>query len=235
MVKPDFFDSGSLAECSHSARLAFIGLWVMADDKGHAKLSIRKLKKQIFPFDDLSDSGFVDLLGELEKVGCIKAYEVDGEEFVDVVNFSVYQTVKNPSKTTIPDPPSSIAKAKRTTRFSGAKQGSNPSLTHYLPTTGECGKPAAEALGEEGLYPGTYPSLTHDMPPSNERSKEENSFPKEKEFSPSAPHGAVAEVTVPRVAHCPVCDSEIKRFDGEPMWVECPVCGTVKREAIAWR
>lgn len=52
---------------------------------------------------------------------------------------------------------------------------------------------------------------------------------------PLATHGAAAEVTAPRVAHCPVCDSEIKRFDGEPMWVECPVCGTVKREAIAWR
>ena len=44
MVKPDFFDSGSLAECSRSARLAFIGLWVMGDDNGNVKFSVRKLK-----------------------------------------------------------------------------------------------------------------------------------------------------------------------------------------------
>ena len=84
MVKPDFFDSGSLAECSRSARLAFIGLWVMGDDNGNVKFSVRKLKKQIFPFDDMPDADFVSLLAELERVGCIKAYEVDGEEYVTV-------------------------------------------------------------------------------------------------------------------------------------------------------
>lgn len=98
MVKPDFFDSGSLAECSRSARLAFIGLWVMGDDNGNVKFSVRKLKKQIFPFDDMPDADFVSLLAELERVGCIKAYEVDGEEYVSTVNFKVYQTVKNPSR-----------------------------------------------------------------------------------------------------------------------------------------
>ena len=35
MVKPEFFDSESLAKCSMAARLAFIGLWVEADDFGH--------------------------------------------------------------------------------------------------------------------------------------------------------------------------------------------------------
>ena len=176
MVKPDFFDSGSLAECSHSARLAFIGLWVMGDDNGNVKFSVKKLKKQIFPFDDMPDADFVSLLAELERVGCIKAYEADGEEYVSTVNFKVYQTVKNPSKTTVPEPPPSLSKQPRTRRFQDAER--------VMLATGGCGEPAAacgetngEPLGEDGGCAGAGSAPAHDVPPSKERSKEEVIFP----------------------------------------------------------
>lgn len=125
MVRPDFFMSESLAECSHSARLAFIGLWVMGDDNGNQKLSIRKLNRQIFPDDGLSAEEFAGLLGELERQGCIRVYEAEGQEYLNVTNFGVYQYVRNPAKSSNPEPPKGLPK--RTGYF--ARRGANTVLT----------------------------------------------------------------------------------------------------------
>lgn len=105
MIKPEFFDSESLGACSIPSRLAFIGLWVEADDYGRMKLQPKRLMKRIFPYDRINLSKFVSYLAELERVGCIRTYEVDGEEYIYVPNFNVYQTINRPSKSTIPEPP----------------------------------------------------------------------------------------------------------------------------------
>lgn len=104
MVKPEFFDSESLGACSIPARLAFIGLWIEADDYGRMKLQPKRLMKRIFPYDRINLSKFVGYLAELERVGCIRTYEVDGEDYICVPNFSVYQTINRPSKSIIPAP-----------------------------------------------------------------------------------------------------------------------------------
>lgn len=114
MVKPEFFDSESLAMCSVGARLCFIGLWVMGDDYGNQKCQFVRLKHRIFPFDDMPDETFAGYLEELESVGCIKAYEVDGERFITTPNFTTYQTVRKPSKSSTPEPPKSVARQRRT-------------------------------------------------------------------------------------------------------------------------
>ena len=227
-VKPDFFDSGSLAECSRSARLAFIGLWVMGDDNGNVKFSVRKLKKQIFPFDDMPDADFVSLLAELERVGCIKAYEVDGEEYVSTVNFKVYQTVKNPSKTTVPEPPESLSKQPRTRRFQDAElvmAAGCPTAAGCGESEGSCGESAGVVLGECGGYPSTDPELAHDVPPSKERSKEEVIFPSGKITSPS-------DRGTPT---CPMCGVRMWKNNQSGRY-ECPNClDAFDRDAVVWR
>ena len=130
MIRPDFFASASLAECSHSARLAFIGLWCMGDDNGNAKLSVKKLNRQIFALDDIPDNEFAGYLGELEEQGCIRVYSAEGETYVNVPNFLLYQTVKNPSKTANPEPPDGLGK--RTHHFSRA--GATPALPQHYPS-----------------------------------------------------------------------------------------------------
>lgn len=144
MIKPDFFDSESLAMCSIGARLCFIGLWVMGDDYGHQKCQFIRLKHRIFPFDDLTDEEFGGFLEELESVGCIKAYEINGERFITVPGFSTYQTVRKPSKSSIPEPPKSIAKQRKTNlihkwRTSGAPVAeeccSDAPVTHQYDTS----------------------------------------------------------------------------------------------------
>lgn len=110
MVKPDFFASESLGACRPEARLAFIGLWVMADDKGHLKCQFGRLRRQVFPYDAITDMSFAYLLAELERVGCISGYEVAGERYLCVRNFATYQTIQRPSKTAIPEPPEGMGR-----------------------------------------------------------------------------------------------------------------------------
>jgi len=111
MVKPEFFDSESLAECSLGARLLFIGLWVMGDDYGNQKANLNRLRRRVFPYDDMTADEFLSMLAELESVGCIKGYEVDGERYINVPNFLTYQTVRKPSSTNVPEPPEKVKKA----------------------------------------------------------------------------------------------------------------------------
>lgn len=206
MVKPDFFDSGSLAECSHSARLLFIGLWVMGDDNGNVKLSVKKLKKQVFPFDEISDAEFVSMLAELERVGCIKSYSVEGDEYITTVNFKVYQTVKNPSKTTIPQPPESLGKVHRTTRFArGFSDG--------------------VALGEEPSCTTATPGLTHDVPPSKEVKKEVSFPPKGEKLTPASDGAAAADAAPPAAKGptCPACGGSMRYDESAMLWL-CSTC-----------
>lgn len=153
MIKPEFFDSESLAMCSIGARLCFIGLWVMGDDYGHQKCQFIRLKHRIFPFDDLTDEEFGGFLEELESVGCIKAYEIDGERFITVPGFSTYQTVRKPSKSSIPEPPKSIAKQRKTNLIHKWRTGDTP-------VTEQCGSDA---------------QVTHQYDTSNPERKKEGS------------------------------------------------------------
>jgi len=104
IVNTKFFASESLAECSHAARLCFIGLWCCADDKGHLKFAPRSLKNSIFGLDDMPIEEFLELMVELEEEGCIRLYVVGADVFVDIKNFNTYQTISHPSKTNIPEP-----------------------------------------------------------------------------------------------------------------------------------
>lgn len=105
MIKPEFFDSESLGKCSIEARMLFVGLWVMGDDFGRQKAQLSKIKMQVFPYDEMSTEHLLDLLCELEEVGCIRGYEVDEQRYICIPNFSCYQTVRKPSKSAIPEPP----------------------------------------------------------------------------------------------------------------------------------
>ena len=91
-IKPGFFKNDQLAECSMAARLLFPGLWMLADREGRIENRPRKIKAEIFPFDDLD---VADLLSELEKAGLIRLYEVNGTPLIWIPQFRRHQ---NPHK-----------------------------------------------------------------------------------------------------------------------------------------
>jgi len=64
-VKPEFWISEQIMNCSHSARLLFIGLWNFCDDGGVHPATIRKLKAEVFPGDDVT---LIDIEGWMKEL-----------------------------------------------------------------------------------------------------------------------------------------------------------------------
>lgn len=87
-IKPSFFANDDLADISPLGRLLFIALWTLADREGRLEDRPRRIKAEALPYDDCDVDG---LLGDLQKHGFILRYEVGGEQFIQVVNFSKHQ------------------------------------------------------------------------------------------------------------------------------------------------
>ena len=68
MIKPSFFLNEDLATLPYEARLLFIGLWCVADREGRLEDRPRRLKAELFPYDDID---LDPLLGKLAELGFI--------------------------------------------------------------------------------------------------------------------------------------------------------------------
>ena len=101
-IKPGFFKNDTLAELDFAGRLLFIGLWGIADRDGRLEDRPKKIKAEIFPYDDVDVDSF---LGELAKRNFIIRYEADGGRYIQIVNFDKHQN-PHPRETpsTIPAP-----------------------------------------------------------------------------------------------------------------------------------
>lgn len=102
-IKPGFFLNDKLAECDISTRLLFIGLWCIADREGRLKDRPKRIKAEVFPYDDIDVE---PLLGQLQENGFIIRYSVDEHEYIQVVNFNKHQNphVKEAESTLPPCP-----------------------------------------------------------------------------------------------------------------------------------
>lgn len=87
-IKPQFFLNDQLAECSFPARLAYPGLWMVADREGRLEYRPKRLKAEIFPYDDVD---MVALLEELISNGLVVRYEVNNIEYLWIPTFLKHQ------------------------------------------------------------------------------------------------------------------------------------------------
>ena len=91
-IKPGFFQNDDLAELNPLDRLAFIGMWTIADFKGCIEYRPKMLKVQLLPYD-LCDMEQIAI--NLEKARFIRFYSVQGKRYIKIVNFEKHQ---NPHK-----------------------------------------------------------------------------------------------------------------------------------------
>ena len=88
-IKPAFFQNEELAELSPLCRLAFIGMWTIADFKGCIELRPKRLKIQLLPYDNCN---FEEIVSALEKSRFISTYSVQGQTYLKIINFEKHQT-----------------------------------------------------------------------------------------------------------------------------------------------
>ena len=75
-IKPEFWVSAQVAECSTNARLLFVGLWNFADDQGVHPASPRQAKMEVFPGDPFTVDEVQAWIDELLQVGLLGEFTV---------------------------------------------------------------------------------------------------------------------------------------------------------------
>ena len=92
-VKPDYFQHEGIFDAEVKSglplRLAYVGLWLVADRRGLFRWRPRALKTNILPYDDAID--FAGVLEALASHGFIVRYVVNGEEFGAIPAFLKHQ------------------------------------------------------------------------------------------------------------------------------------------------
>lgn len=95
-IKPEFYSSPQVVNCSLPARLLFIGLWSFSDDAGIHPASALRLKMQVFPSDPFIEEQILEWVNELIAVKLIREYEFGGERYWQVAGWH-HQRIDKPN------------------------------------------------------------------------------------------------------------------------------------------
>lgn len=87
-LKPGFFKNEDLCALSFCHRLAFEGLWCCADREGRLEDRPRRLKAEIFPYDDVDMD---QVLADLDAAKFIIRYVVDGRGLIWIPTWDDHQ------------------------------------------------------------------------------------------------------------------------------------------------
>lgn len=102
-IKPEFWTSEQVMECSPNARLLFVGLWNFCDDLGRHPLMPRQVRALIFPGDDFTVDDIQRMFDELSENDLIRPYDVDGKRYFQVTGWH-HQKIDKPQKPKYPAP-----------------------------------------------------------------------------------------------------------------------------------
>lgn len=103
-IKPEFWTSEQVMECSLHARLLFIGLWNFCDDRGVHPAAYKTLKAEVFPGDDITGEDVKKMVAELIEQGLLGEFEHEGRRWWFVPGWN-HQLINRPSPSRYPKPP----------------------------------------------------------------------------------------------------------------------------------
>ncbi len=105
-IKPALFVNELLGTADIHCTVLFISLWCLADCEGKLEDRPMRIKIETFPYrDDVTQPLFNGYLTELERLGFIQRYSVNGVNVIRVVNFQKHQSPHHTEKPKgLPDP-----------------------------------------------------------------------------------------------------------------------------------
>ncbi len=105
MIDPEFWLDEDITSLDFEYRLFYIGTWNFADDYGVLENSPKKLKAQVFPYDDVDCEKMLKKLIDLKR---LIPFEKQGKNWLYIGKFLKYQRVDKPSKNRNPEAPKDI-------------------------------------------------------------------------------------------------------------------------------
>lgn len=101
-IKPKFFKNEDLAALPYQSRLLFIGLWTEADKEGRLEDRPKRLKAELFPYDDLDIN---QELGCLANAGFLTRYESNGVRYIAIPTWEKHQHPNQREEPSVIPPP----------------------------------------------------------------------------------------------------------------------------------
>lgn len=95
-IKPEYWVNAQVMDCTHSARLLFIGLWNFCDDGGVHPANARQLKAEVFPGDDVTLRMIVEWVTELVNNKLLIEFAHEDEAYWYVTGWK-HQKIDRPS------------------------------------------------------------------------------------------------------------------------------------------
>lgn len=128
LIKPALFENELLGQMDGDTVLTFIGLWCIADREGRLEDRPLRLKAKLFPYRQVS---IENALSQLASGGFLIRYQVNGEPFVQIVNFEKHQHPhhKEQSSEIPPAPENLLTKEGRSTDIAPTKESCCPSFS----------------------------------------------------------------------------------------------------------
>lgn len=115
-LKPDFFIDEDIAELPPLVRILFQGLWCSADKAGRLEDRPKKLKVQLMPYDNIDIEKALQVLAKQKTTSPQRAfiirYEIDGEKYIQIINWDKHQKPHHTEKTSIIPPYNPLLKEK---------------------------------------------------------------------------------------------------------------------------
>lgn len=96
-IKPEFWTSEQVADCSPNTRLLFIGMWSFCDDNGIHPASLKRIKMEVFPSDSISESELQTAIQELITSRLLSEYDVAGKRYWQVTGWHNHQRIDRPT------------------------------------------------------------------------------------------------------------------------------------------
>jgi hypothetical protein len=92
IIKPGFYQNEVLAAMPHQTRLYFIYLWMLCDRDGKMEFRPKRIKTEIFPYED---ADIVEMTRCLHSAGMVRVWcdtwEGEPTEFLEVTKFGKHQ------------------------------------------------------------------------------------------------------------------------------------------------
>ena len=146
-IKPEFFHHEGLFEAEIETqlplRVAFAGLWCIADREGRFKWEPRRIGVQVLPYDGVDFSRVLDALATR---AFVLKYRVGDACFGWIPSFLKHQVINNrESESVLPDPEGNIEETPANTDESDASATRDPREDHA------CRKEGKGREGKEGV------------------------------------------------------------------------------------
>lgn len=112
-IKPGIMENETLADLSHSHRLLFIYLWMLADREGRLEDRPKRIAVQAFPYDDIDVDA---MLSNLADKGFLTRYVANEIAVIQIAKFAKHQAPHVREKASeLPEPVQGSAKAVQST------------------------------------------------------------------------------------------------------------------------